>query len=326
MNPRGSPLISVLMPTYNCRPFLPESILCILAQTLEDFEFIIVDDGSSDDSQTLLQQYAARDGRIRVVRQDNSGVGAALNVALEMARGKYLARLDADDRTPPERFAEQVRFLDEHQDIAVVGGWYRTFGTAESKTIELPTKPNHVKAALIFRNPIHHANVMMRNQPFRDNGWRYSTRRRFPEDYDLWVTIAERHGLANIPRIHLDYRIWPGSVCQDPNLRWRNEMVEIQCRMLARMGLTPSAHQRAIHEALAFDEIRAEAGFIAEAHAWLLEIDRHNRRQPALDERGLARVLTGRYIALYRAAVRCGVPVEGLADSPFRRYVEIPLE
>jgi hypothetical protein len=182
-----------------------------------------------------------------------------------------------------------------------------------------------VKASLLFRNPIHHANVMMRGQEFKENGWRYSTRRRFPEDYDLWVTIAERHELTNIPKIHLEYRVWPGSVSQDPQLRWRGEMVEIQCRMLGRMGLKPDEHQRAVHAALAFDEIRAEAAFIADAHAWLLEIYHHNQRQPAVDDRGLARVLTGRYIALYRAAGRCGVEIEGLADSPFRRYVEIPL-
>ena len=321
----GSPLISVLMPTYNCGPLLAESIDSILAQTLEDFELIIVDDGSTDDSPTLLREYASQDSRIRVVRQENGGVGAALNAGIEMARGKYLARMDADDLTPPQRFGEQVAFLNEHPEITVLGGWHRTFG-AESKTYEFPTEPKHLKASLVFRIPISHPTVMMRHQAFEENGWRYSMRRQFPEDYDLWITIAERHELANMPRIYLEYRAWPGSVSHDRSVRWREKFLEIQCRLLARMGLVPDDRQQVIHMALAFDDIPGDAKFIADAHAWLLEICRHNQRQPAVDDGGLTRVLTGRYIALYRAAARCGAQIDGLADSPLRHHVEIPLE
>lgn len=321
----GSPLISVLMPVYNCQAYVAEAIECIRAQTLDDWELIIVDDGSRDDSFGIMESMASRDRRLRTVRQENGGVGAALNTALEMASGKYLARMDADDRTPPARFAEQIHFLEQEPEITVVGGWHRYFGAAESRVYEFPTERNHLKAVMMFRNPISHPTVMMRRQAFVENGWRYSTRRKFPEDYDLWVTIAQRHELANIPKVYLDYRVWPGSVCQDPQLRWRNEMLQTQFRVLARLGLTPNERQRSLHEALAFEEIRAETKFIADAHAWLLEIYQADQRQPALNAQGLARALTGRYIALVRTAARCGAEVAGLADSPFRRYVEIPL-
>jgi glycosyltransferase involved in cell wall biosynthesis len=320
-----SPLISVLMPTYNCRPFLAESIDCILAQTVGDFELIIVDDGSTDDSQSLLAEYAKHDPRIRAVRQPNAGVGTALNTALDLARGKYLARMDADDRTPPNRFAEQIQFLDDHKEITVVGGWHRTFGTPDSKTYEFPTDAGHLKASLIFRIPISHPTVMMVHQPFKENSWRYDTRKRYPEDYQLWVTIAEHHELANLPKIYLDYRVWPSSVSQNLWHRWRDQFIDIQSRLLARMNLVPNSEQRKIHESLAFDEIPSNAKFIADAHDWLLTIGAHNRKSLALNERGLTRVLTGRYIALYRAAARSGLEVDGLADSPFRRYVEIAL-
>jgi hypothetical protein len=314
------------MPVYNCQAYLAQAIECIRAQTLDDWELIIVDDGSTDDSPGVISSLCKQDPRLRALRQPNAGVGAALNTALNLARGKFLARMDGDDFTPPERFAEQVAFLERQPDITVVGGWHRFFGSVQSRVFEYPTDPARLKASLIFRNPMSHPTVMMLHQAFRDNGWRYSTRRRFPEDYDLWVTIAEHHELANIPKVYLDYRIWPGSVCQDPQVQWRDEMVEIQCRMLARMGLIPSTRQRAIHAALAFDEIVPQADFLAEAHAWLLEIDHHHRMSPSLDEEALARTLTGRFIALWRAAAGCGANVEGLADSPFRHYVEIPLD
>ena len=118
------------MPAFNCRPTLAEAAQCILDQTLGDLELIIVDDGSTDDSPAAIAELAARDARVRPVRQENCGVGAALNTALDLARGKYLARMDADDRTPPQRFAEQVEFLDQNAQFTVVGGWHRTFGAA----------------------------------------------------------------------------------------------------------------------------------------------------------------------------------------------------
>jgi glycosyltransferase involved in cell wall biosynthesis len=321
----AQPLISVLMPVFNCQAHLAEAIACIQAQTLDDWELIIVDDGSFDDSPNVIASLAARDPRLRTVRQENAGVGAALNTALELAQGKYLARMDADDRTPPERFAEQVAFLEKEPQITVVGGWHRYFGAFDDRVCEFPTEAARLKATLLFRNPISHPTVLMRHQAFRENGWRYTTRRRFPEDFDLWVTIAQQHELANIPKIFLEYRIWPGSVSQDPQLRWRDEVVELQCRLLNWIGLSPNDHQRSIHGALAFDQFPGEARFITEAHGWLLEIHHHNKSTRFFDEEALARVLTGRYIALVRAAARGGLHIEGLDESPFRNYVTIPL-
>jgi glycosyltransferase involved in cell wall biosynthesis len=327
---RGSlmplPLVTVLMPTYNCRATLAEAIGCILAQTLDDFELIVVDDGSTDDSSSLIESIAANDPRVRMIRQENRGVGAALNAALDVARGKFLARMDADDRTIPERFAEQITFLDENPDITLVGGWHRTFGAIEGRVDQFPTEPGRVKAGLIFRNTISHPTVMMRRQAFQENGWRYTTDKTIPEDYFLWTLIAQRHKMANIPKVFLDYRIWPGSMCQKGWTELRDQCVVAQCRLLALAGLNADDPQRGVHYPLAFDEIPTDATFIAAAHQWLLEIWRHNDRSRFFDSAALARVLTGRYIALVRAAARCGKNIPGLADSLFRPYVQIPLQ
>ncbi len=320
-----TPLISVLMSTYNCRNYLQESVNCVLSQTVGDFELIIVDDGSTDGSESLLNELKRRDNRIKVFRQDNRGVGAALNVSLKVAQGQFLARLDADDLSPPARFAEQIRFLEDNPSISVVGGWYNTFGTVAESVVQLPTEPEHVKAALLFRNPIAHSAVMMRRQSFQDYGWQYNERRRYPEDYDLWVTIAEHGELANLPSVQLNYRIWPGSVCQELTARWRPESMEIQSRLLARMKVEMSLQQKLIHAALAFDELAAEASFIADAHDWLVQIQRRNQSSQTLPVAGLNRVLTGRYIALYRTAARAGIPIADLDQSPFRQYVQVPL-
>ena len=319
------PLISVLMPVFNCRQTVAEAIESVLAQTLGDFELIAIDDGSTDDSARVISEIAARDARVRVIRQQNRGVGAALNAALDLARGKFVARMDADDRTMPDRFARQVAFLDEHPEVAVVGGWHRTFGGAENRVVEFPTDPARLKATLLFRNAISHPTVMMRREELLANGWRYQNRPRFPEDYDLWVTIAQRRQLANLPVVLLDYRIWPGSMCQKPWPELRIQSLAAQCRLLEMIGLVPDADQRDIHLALAFDQISDDADFICSAYRWLVQIHQANQRKKFFESEALARVLTGRYIALVRAAARSGWPVAGLAESIFRPYVEIPL-
>jgi hypothetical protein len=178
---------------------------------------------------------------------------------------------------------------------------------------------------MIFRNPMSHPTVMMRHQAFKENGWRYETDKGIPEDYFLWTLIARRHEMANIPKVYLDYRIWPGSMCQKPWPQMRSQSVVAQCRLLALTGLIPDEEHCRIHEALAFDEIPAQTSFIAAAHAWLVEIWRHNDRRPFFESAALARVLTGRYIALVKAAARCRKRIPGLSDSMFRRYVEVPL-
>jgi hypothetical protein len=321
----SAPLISVLMPVFNCQAHLAEAIDCIRAQTLADWELIVVDDGSTDDTPLVIDQVARTDQRIRAVRQANAGVGAALNTALDLARGKYLARMDGDDRTPADRFAMQVAFLEREPGITVVGGWHRIFGGTQERVCEFPTEPARIKATLLFRNPMSHPTAMMRRDAFLAEGWRYSERRKYPEDYDLWATIARRHELANLPTVLLDYRAWPGSVSNEAHLCWRDEVVDIQLRMLSWLGISAGTAERRLHGALAFDQIPAEREFLEHAHDWLVRIAEKNRRERVFDEIALMRVLTGRFIALARTAARMGVTVPGFASSPFMPFVEVPI-
>src|SRR5687768_7077362 len=114
--------LSVVMPVFNGERFVASAIRSILDQTFRDFEFIIVDDGSTDQTSGIVRSYAGRDARIRVVRNDpNLGFGAALNIGCRLARGMFVARMDADDVSAPTRFAAQLDFLKNHPDVAAVG-------------------------------------------------------------------------------------------------------------------------------------------------------------------------------------------------------------
>src|SRR3954452_3787995 len=117
----NSPKVSVAMPVYNSERYLAKAVESILAQTFTDFEFLIVDDGSTDASRAILENYAARDQRIKLVSRPNTGYLIALNEMLERSLGYYVARMDADDVALPQRFERQVKYLDDHPECVLLG-------------------------------------------------------------------------------------------------------------------------------------------------------------------------------------------------------------
>jgi hypothetical protein len=210
--PSAAPKVSVVMPVYNGEAYLNEALESVLEQPFTDWELIAVDDGSRDDSAEILARYAAADSRIRVLRNEtNVGVSATLNRGWREARGAYIARLDADDIALSERFARQVAFLDGHETVAVVGTnaiLIDPQGRRLSST-RLPTRSAAIHSTLLRHNCLNHPSVMLRRAALEEaSGYRFDG----VEDYDLWLRIAERHDLANLPDTLILYRIHPEQV------------------------------------------------------------------------------------------------------------------
>src|SRR5690625_2292310 len=158
------PRVSVLMAVYNGGEHLPQAVDSILSQTFSDFEFIIVNDGSTDDSQIVLDAYAKTDKRIRVLHQENTGLVGALNAGLEEARGEFVARMDADDVAFPDRLKEQVAFLDKNPSVGLLGARVITTNSQGQRTggWKVPTSPGYVGWRLLFRTVLAHPAVMFR--------------------------------------------------------------------------------------------------------------------------------------------------------------------
>lgn len=207
MNPT-TPAVSVLMPVFNGERFLAEAIESILGQTFTDFEFVIVDDGSTDASPAILAKYASRDPRIRVLRQTNAGIVAALNRGLAECRGPLVARMDADDVSAPSRLAAQTKYLNDHPDIAVVGTTVRLIAESGRRgpVLCLPMAPDAVRRALQRGTSLAHPTTVMRKDTVIAAGG-YREELRHAEDYDLWSRLAIQHRLANIQQPLLFYRI-----------------------------------------------------------------------------------------------------------------------
>lgn len=203
------PLVTVLMPVYNTAKYLKEAIDSILTQTYTSFEFVIIDDASTDASVSIVQSY--KDSRIKLfVKPQNTGYTTSLNMGLEVAKGKYIARMDGDDISTIDRLEKQVAFLEQQTDIAVCGSWYEYIGG--KKIIELPSTHDEIKVALLTYCAMGHPTVMLRNSFFKENQLKYNIENEPAEDYDLWARISSVGRLANIPEVLLHYRIHANQV------------------------------------------------------------------------------------------------------------------
>ncbi len=208
----NDPRVSVVMAVYNGERYLEEAVRSILRQTYDDFEFIIIDDGSTDRSPAILKSFADEDRRLRVHRQPNSGLIGALNKALPLARGAYVARMDADDISLPRRFEQQVQYLDAHKEIGVLGTWIQDIGAdgQPGPIWPLPTSPATIRWFLMFGNCLAHPSAMMRRELIQSLGYRAAAVH--VEDYDLWIRASSVTGVANIPEVLLKYRVLSQSV------------------------------------------------------------------------------------------------------------------
>lgn len=204
------------MPVYNGEDYLGQAIDCVLDQTFRNFEFIIINDGSTDSSAGIIKRY--NDPRIRYYEHENRGLAATLNRGIELSRGKYIARQDQDDISLPKRFEKQIDFLEKNQDYGMVGTWAQIWiGNKKTDREHRHSADNlHLQFDLLFSNPFVHSSMMVRRRVFEEIGT-YSTDkdRQPPEDYELWSRIARKFKVGNIPEMLQIYREIPTSMSRD---------------------------------------------------------------------------------------------------------------
>lgn len=206
------PKVSVVMPVYNAEQYLAEAIDSILEQTFTDFEFIIIDDGSQDNSVNIVKSYD--DLRIKLYQNEyNMGIAASLNRGLDLSTGKYIARMDSDDISLPERFAKQVEYLEKNTNVAVVGCGIQLFGAKAEERIFSPTH-EQLKVDLLFNCCFAHPTVMFRRNLFGAGKYVYDVNYNKMEDYALWNKVSETNKLACLQDILLKYRIHSKQITQ----------------------------------------------------------------------------------------------------------------
>ncbi len=201
----NSPLISVVLPVYNAELYITETINSIINQTYTNFELIIINDGSNDNSEGCILQF--QDKRIKYFKNEkNLKLIQTLNLGLSLAKGKYIARIDADDIALPKRFEKQIDFLEKNSEYGIVGSFAETFGS-ENKKLTFVQEDVDIRHAFLTHNPFVHSSVMIRNQTLTENKLSFDLTQLHVEDYALWIEILNFSKGKILPEILIKYRI-----------------------------------------------------------------------------------------------------------------------
>lgn len=284
-----SPYVSVLMSAYNAEKFIGEAIESILNQSYENFEFIIVDDGSEDSTREIIQTYSNKDDRIKVLQNiSNSGLIYSLNRGLDEAKGKYIARMDADDISLPSRLETQVSFMESHQEVGVVSAWMKTFGQGKETVWPSPERHEEIVTKLFCNNCLWHPVALIRKNTLDENNLRYDSNHPKAEDYKLWVDIAGHKKLANIPEVLHRYRLHDQqktrldkkSKPKNPGKTIRNREKKGLRQMLLTDFLSrePTENELMLHAKLFFEIPFREKDELAKIREWVDYLKNENSK------------------------------------------------
>lgn len=219
------PMITVAMPVKNGAKFLAEAIESILAQSYEDFELLVLDDHSDDDSAKIVKAYERLDPRVKLLLAKGEGLVSALNQLLEVAKGKYFARMDADDISNPARLEKQLQHLEQHTDCGILGAWVNVIGEKEEIWHYRRTFSDTATLLLMGKTPLCHPSVMGRTSVMRHLGYR--SKYLHMEDMDLFArALSEGIQFYALPEVLLQYRVHPKSVSS------KNELFQMSQRAL----------------------------------------------------------------------------------------------
>lgn len=195
-------LISVLLPVYNAWPYLQEALDSIINQTIQNWELIIINDGSTDESTRYLRHFNNRKGRVKLVEwKENRGLIIALNTGLLYCKGEYIARMDADDISLPHRFETQLRYLKEHSELDGVGSYFRQIGTHTGDITLYSQDWREVKDRLVDSTTVPHPTYFMKKYIYDE--FRYDSYWKHVEDLEWLFRVTQKYKLANVPEVLL---------------------------------------------------------------------------------------------------------------------------
>jgi len=294
-----NPLVSVILSVYNGEKYLAEAIESILNQTYINFEFIIIDDGSTDKSLEIIASYD--DKRIVLVSRENRGLIASLNEGIEQAKGKYIARMDADDISLPNRLEEQIGFMKKNIDIGVCGTAIIGFGEEiKEKAWKLSSADKSLKTELLFSSCFAHPTVMIRRDILIDNNLYYNENYVHAEDFELWTQMEKYTKFANLKNPLLRYRVLEDSISRvaDKNIEERYLVIKSIFEIyLKEMDIQNTEEENRLHFNLTVNT-RMKDNLIEFTHLkkYFSKIVRANNEKQVFDKIELKKVLGKKWL------------------------------
>ncbi|MDU1904263.1 MAG: glycosyltransferase family 2 protein [Dysgonomonas sp.] len=297
------PKVSVILPVYNAERYLYDAISSVIGQTFTDWELVIINDGSTDDSHQIISKFT--DNRIHYYQNKNNlGLIKTLNKAISLSCGEYIARMDADDICLSTRFERQVEFLDEHPDYAMCGSWVNVIdeNSAEKGKILNFTNNEYLQIHLLFSVPFVHPTVMIRTEVLKDN--LYDETFKHIEDYELWCRIVGKYKVANVPYYLLNYR-WHSTNISVLNSQTQKKLKNtINERELSKIGITPTKEELFLHQ-ITFQQYTSTGNIPVQPfedfealNKWFAKIIDANKKYNKYDFSSLLSYLWSRWIVL----------------------------
>ena len=287
------------MPVYNGALFVAQAIDSVLCQTLRDLELIIVDDGSDDDTPTIISSY--RDARVKLVRNGkNLGIVKSRNAGFAAATGQYIALLDSDDVALPTRLSEQVGFLEANPCFGMVGSWIEIIddkGTATGEIVRYTDAPEEIPIRLLFNNCFAQSAVMVRADILPAVPYRQMAP---AEDYDLWVQLCAKAKAWNLQKVLVKYRVHGSNISLLKLEEQENFVAEVIREYLAKLSVVPSEREMKVHRRIATMQFEPSLAALCEFEAWLLKLLAANNKGCYFEAAAFQRALS----ALWHYACR----------------------
>jgi len=295
----GNPQVSVLMPVYNGARYLREAIDSILQQTFADFEFIIVLDPSDDNSKTIIESYT--DPRIILVQNEvKLGLAVSLNHGLIMARGEYVARMDADDISLPERLARQLDFMEKNPMIGVSGTSIKTIGNNPGIVISHTSDPDMIRSFMLFQPHMTHPTVIMRRSLIDQYHFTYDPAFFKAEDYKLWSIYSRSFPFSNLNEVLLLYRLHTENAQRLDFAEHQKFAGLVRLGELKQLGIDVTDQEFALHQALSILRFEPSIRFAAECRQWLNKLEKANQISRYYPEPAFCRSLQYLWIEVCR--------------------------
>ncbi len=312
-----NPLVTVLMPVYNGEKYLREAIESILNQTFTDFEFLIINDGSTDNTKEIILSY--NDKRIRYIENEtNIKLIDTLNKGIKLAKGKYIARMDCDDISLPKRLEKQVDFMERNPDITVCGTHLKTIGSGIASVWKTAETQEEIICNMLFNSPMNHPTVVFRKEELGDYLY-YSKDYPHAEDYELWFRLSERFKLANLDSAQYLYRIHSEQVTS------KFDKIKIESANKVRKSLLlkilPDANEDEIefHLKIAsnlYSKSNLDFGMV---RIWFDKLLTSNKKTNYFNDKAFKKVLTEKWVEICIANRNIPIWFKSLWDSLFAR-------
>lgn len=287
--------ISCIMANYNTDiSYLKQSIESILNQSFTDFELIIVDDCSTDNSFEILKRYEERDTRIKIIRnKKNQGLAFSLNKALEYASGKYIARMDTDDIAMRNRFMEQYSFMERNRDIDICGTFVKTFGSTSEVIVTPFNTASDCKSQLLYAACLIHPSVMMRKDFLDANNLRYNEQFACSQDFEFWTRCIQFGNIYIIKKVLLLYRIHANQISIAKKEQQKNYAREICLKQLKNLNVDATKEELETHLIICrLNDFSASQFY--QIKAWKNKLIMANEEKRFYDSKSLINVLNYR--------------------------------